>query len=68
MRTNVWKLGRATHIAGPAVALDGKTPHASLVVKLVQPDEAPGSARVSRAAIGVPPMARAPWHMVSLSA
>ena len=28
-RTNDWKLGRTTHIAGRAVALDGKTPHAS---------------------------------------
>ncbi|MSU62494.1 MAG: response regulator [Pedosphaera sp.] len=37
-RTNFWKLGRATHIAGRAVALDGKTPHSSLVVELVKPD------------------------------
>jgi signal transduction histidine kinase/ligand-binding sensor domain-containing protein/DNA-binding response OmpR family regulator/protocatechuate 3,4-dioxygenase beta subunit len=38
-RTNKWQLGRATHIAGHAVALDGKTPHASLVVELVKPEE-----------------------------
>ena len=38
--TNIWRLGRATHIAGHALALDGKTPHASLVVELVQPVEA----------------------------
>ncbi|MBI3414119.1 MAG: response regulator [Verrucomicrobia bacterium] len=38
-RTNVWKLRQATHIGGRAVALDGKTPHASLVVELVEPEE-----------------------------
>ena len=36
-RTNAWKLGRAIHLAGQAVALDGKTPHRALVVELVQP-------------------------------
>ena len=38
LRTNVWKLGPASHLAGRATALDGKTPHANLVVELVQPD------------------------------
>ena len=38
-RTHVWKLGPAIHLAGRVTALDGKTPHAALVVELVQPDE-----------------------------
>ena len=54
-RTNAWKLGRATHIAGHAVALDGKTPHASLVVELVQPDGEPGSTGASPVPPGAPP-------------
>ena len=41
-RTNTWKLGPAIHLAGRAVALDGKTPHAALVVELVQPDSGGG--------------------------
>ena len=39
-RTNAWKLGPALHLAGRALALDGKTPHAALVVELVQPERA----------------------------
>jgi hypothetical protein len=39
LRTNVWKLGPAIHLAGRAVALDGKAPHANLVVELVQPED-----------------------------
>jgi PAS domain S-box-containing protein len=54
-RTNEWKLGRATHIAGRAVALDGKTPHASLVVELVRPEEALGSTGASPVPPGAPP-------------
>ena len=42
-RTNVWKLGRALHVAGRAVALDGKTPQANLVVELVKVNEASSS-------------------------
>jgi signal transduction histidine kinase/DNA-binding response OmpR family regulator/ligand-binding sensor domain-containing protein/protocatechuate 3,4-dioxygenase beta subunit len=38
-RTNFWKLGPMIHLAGRATALDGKTPHAALVVELVKPDE-----------------------------
>ncbi|HVR35382.1 MAG TPA: LamG-like jellyroll fold domain-containing protein, partial [Methylomirabilota bacterium] len=38
-RTHVWRLGRMTHIAGRAVALDGRTPHGGLVVELVEPDD-----------------------------
>jgi PAS domain S-box-containing protein len=56
LRTNVWKLGPAIHLAGRAVAQDGRTPHAHLVVELVQPEE--GSARVSRAESGVAPDSR----------
>jgi len=37
-RTNQWKLGRALNLAGRATALDGKTPHANLVVELVRPN------------------------------
>ena len=55
VRTNAWKLGPATHIAGHAVALDGKTPHASLVVELVQPDGEPGSTGASPVPPGAPP-------------
>ena len=38
-RTIAWKLRPAIHLAGRATALDGKTPHGSLVVELVQPDD-----------------------------
>jgi PAS domain S-box-containing protein len=38
VRTNAWVLGPAIHLAGHAIALDGKTPHVGLVVELVQPD------------------------------
>jgi len=38
-RTIQWKLRPAIHLAGRATALDGKTPHGSLVVELVQPDD-----------------------------
>ena len=37
--TNIWKMGRAVHLAGRVTALDGKTPHAALVVELIQPNE-----------------------------
>jgi hypothetical protein len=47
-RTNEWKLRPAVHLAGRATALDGKTPHTSLVVELVQPDDA-GSSTGARA-------------------
>ena len=40
-RTNAWKIGPMIDLAGRATALDGKTPHAALVVELVQPDEGP---------------------------
>jgi ligand-binding sensor domain-containing protein/signal transduction histidine kinase len=40
-RTTLWALGPAIHLAGRAVALDGKTPHAALVVELVKPDDSP---------------------------
>jgi hypothetical protein len=35
-RAHDWPLGRASQIAGHAVALDGKTPHGQLVVELVR--------------------------------
>jgi PAS domain S-box-containing protein len=38
-RTNLWKLGPALQIAGRAVALDGKTPHANLVLELLKLNE-----------------------------
>ncbi len=38
-RTNEWKLGPATHLAGRVMALDGKTPQGSIVVELVRPEE-----------------------------
>ena len=34
-----WRLERATHLAGRATTLDGKTPQANLVVELVQPTD-----------------------------
>ena len=37
-RTNDWVLKRSIHLAGKVLALDGKTPHAALVVELVQPE------------------------------
>ena len=40
-----WKLGHSLHVAGRAVALDGKTPHASLVVELVKLNAAGGTGR-----------------------
>lgn len=43
VQTNLFKLGAAVNIGGRAVALDGKTPHGSLVVELVELDE--GSSR-----------------------
>jgi hypothetical protein len=53
-RTNEWKLRLAIHLAGRVTALDGKTPHAALVVELVQPidgssrgDEAPSESQKS---------------------
>ena len=39
----------AINIAGRATALDGKTPHASLVVELVQPEGGPGNTVDARA-------------------
>ncbi|MFO1514199.1 MAG: LamG-like jellyroll fold domain-containing protein, partial [Verrucomicrobiota bacterium] len=46
-RTTVWRPGRVTNIGGRATALDGKTPHAGLVVELVRLNEqtlpAPGA-------------------------
>ena len=47
-RTNEWKLGRAINLAGRATALDGKTPHAGLVVELVKPEEASGNRPLTR--------------------
>ncbi|PYI80883.1 MAG: hypothetical protein DME26_20780, partial [Verrucomicrobia bacterium] len=50
-QTNIWKLGPAIHLAGRAVALDGKTPHSALVVELVEPDDAsPGPTLTDRSA------------------
>ena len=45
MRAITWKLGPATHIAGRAVAPDGKTPMANVVVELVKPEAETASAR-----------------------
>ena len=54
-RTNVWKLGPAIHLAGRAVALDGKTPHAALVVELVQPDESNEGRPLTRPSVPLTP-------------
>jgi signal transduction histidine kinase/CheY-like chemotaxis protein/ligand-binding sensor domain-containing protein/protocatechuate 3,4-dioxygenase beta subunit len=48
-RTHVWKLGPAIHLAGRALALDGKTPHAALVVELVRPVEQTSATQVPAA-------------------
>jgi PAS domain S-box-containing protein len=40
-----WKLGHSVHVAGRAVALDGKTPHANLVVELLKLNAAGGAGR-----------------------
>ena len=51
-----WKLGHSVHVAGRAVALDGKTPHANLVVELVKLNAAGGTreerGQVRRAGLG----------------
>jgi PAS domain S-box-containing protein len=67
-RTKEWKLGTPITVAGRALALDGKTPHASLVVELVQPDEAGGSpgARAVPARSGSDGVTDAPATGISL--
>ena len=50
-RTNLWKLGRPLQLAGRAVALDGKTPHANLVLELLKVDEPGGNSGNERPAL-----------------
>ncbi len=52
VQTNIFKLGPAVNIGGRAVALDGKTPHSSLVVELVELNE--GSSRREEAPSSIP--------------
>ncbi len=54
-QTNAWKLGPAIHLAGRAVALDGKTPHANLVLELVQPEESSVGTPIARPSVALSP-------------